>query len=72
MGRKGKNSWLEQRKLCVQLYLKGEKYKKIYELLNIKSNTVGDLVRRFRNEGMPQLSKKGGQKYWRLEKNMAF
>ena len=38
MDRKGKNSSLEQRKLVLQLYLKGEKYKKIRELLNINSN----------------------------------
>ena len=51
MGRKGKNSALEQRVLVLQLYIKFEKYKKIGELLNVKSNTVGDIVRRFRNEG---------------------
>ena len=44
-------SSLKQRKLVLQLYLKGEKYKNIGELLNMKSNTVGDIVRRLRNEG---------------------
>ena len=34
MGRKGKNSSLEQRTLVLQLYLKGDKYKKIAALLN--------------------------------------
>ena len=51
MGRKGKNSSLEQRKLVLKLFLKGKKYKKNYELLNMKSNTVDGIVRRFRNEG---------------------
>ena len=51
MGGKAKNSSLEQRKLVLQLYLKGEKYKTIGELLNMKSNTAGDIVRRPRNEG---------------------
>ena len=61
MGRKGKNSSLEQRKLVLQLYLKGEKYKKIGELLNMKSNTVGDIVRRFRNEGRVASIKQKGR-----------
>ena len=51
MGLKCKNSSLEQRKRVLQLYLKGEKYKKFGELLNMKSNTVDYNVRRFRNEG---------------------
>ena len=44
MGRKGKNSSLEQRKLVLQLYLKDEKYKKINKLLNMKSNTVNTVT----------------------------
>ena len=45
MSRKGKKSSLQQRKLVLQIYLKDEKYKNIGELLNMRSNTVGNIVR---------------------------
>ena len=61
MGRKCKNSSLEQRKLFLQLYLKGEIYKKIGELLNMKSNNDGDIVRRFRDEGRVASIKQKGR-----------
>ena len=58
MGSKCKNSSLKQRKLVLQLYLKVEKYKKIGELLNMKSNIVGDIVR---NEGRVASIKQKGR-----------
>ena len=49
MCRKGKNFFVTK-ETCPTTIFKREKYKKIGELLNMKSNTVGDIVRRFRNE----------------------
>lgn len=51
MSRKGKNSSIEQRKLVLQLYLEGIKYAEVARILEMKTNTVGDIIRRFRNEG---------------------
>ena len=70
MFRKGKNSYLEQGKLVLQLYLKGGKYKKIGELLNMKSNIVGDFVRRFRNEGRVASIKQKGHPKRREERGI--
>lgn len=61
MGRKGQNSSLETRKLVIIQHEKGETYKKIAELLNMKPNTVGDIVRRYKNEGRIEPKKQLGQ-----------
>lgn len=46
MGRKGKNTSLEKRELVIFHYNSGKTYKNIAELLNLRPNTVGDIVRR--------------------------
>jgi len=61
MGRKSKNSSLEQRKLVLQLHLEGKTYKETADLLEMKPNTVGDIVRRFKNEGRVEYIKQKGQ-----------
>ncbi|XP_055909171.1 uncharacterized protein LOC129944037 [Eupeodes corollae] len=61
MDRKGQNSTLETRKLVIIQHGKGETYKKIAELLNMKPNTVGDIVRRYKNEGRIEPKKQLGQ-----------
>ena len=71
MCRKGKNSSLEQRKLVLQLFLKRENIK-IGELLHMKSNTVGDIVRRFRNEGRVASIKQKGRPKKCTSRDVAF
>lgn len=61
MGRKGKNASLEQRNLVLKLHLEGKTYKETAEMLDMKPNTVGDIVRRFKNEGRVALIKQKGQ-----------
>lgn len=61
MGRKGKNTSLEQRKLVILHYEKGKTYKLIAEMLNMKPNTVGDIVRRYKNEQRIEFKKQTGQ-----------
>lgn len=61
MGRKGNNSSFEQRKLVLQLHLEGKSYKETAQILEMKPNTVGDIVRRFKNEGRIASIKQTGQ-----------
>ena len=61
MGRKGQNSTLEQRKIVLQLHLEGKTYREIGDIVKMKPNTVGDIVRRFRNEGRIASIKQKGQ-----------
>lgn len=61
MGRKGKNTSLEQRKLVILHYENGKKYKDIAEMLNIKPNTVGDIIRRYKNEDRIEFIQQTGQ-----------
>lgn len=61
MGRKGKNTPLNLRKLVIIHYKNGKKYKEIAEMLNIKQNTIGDIVRRYKNEGRIEFKKQTGQ-----------
>ena len=64
---------MKQSKHVLQLYLKGGKYKKIGELLNMKSNTVDDIVRRFRNEGrVARIKQKGRPKKLKTREDVAF
>jgi len=61
MGRKSKISSLEQRKLVLQLHLEGKTYKETADTLEMKPNTVGDIVRRFKNEGRVEYIQQKGQ-----------
>jgi len=60
MGRKSKNSTLEQRKLILQLHLKGKTYKETADILEMNPNKVVDIVRRFKNEGRVESIKQKG------------
>ena len=61
MGRKGSNSTIEQRKLVINLYVQRKTYQEIAELLNMKKSTVGDIVRRHKNEARVHSIKQKGQ-----------
>lgn len=61
MGRKSKNSSIEIKKLVIKHYVTRKTYKKIAEILNMKVSTVGDIVRRYREEGRIEYLKQKGR-----------
>ena len=50
MGRKGKNTTFDQRQLEIYHHEKRLKYTEIAKMLRLSKSTVGDIVRRYRDE----------------------
>ena len=50
MSRKGGNTTFEIRQLCIFHHAKGRKYTDIAKMLHIPKSTVGEIIRRYKNE----------------------
>lgn len=60
MGQRGKNSSFDQRQLVIYHFEKGKTYRKIAEVLQMKRNTVGNIIKRYRNEDRIHLIPQSG------------
>lgn len=62
MGRKGKNTTFEQRQLVIYHQAKGKTEREIAELLLMPRSTIGNIIRRFKNEDRIDLKPMSGRK----------
>lgn len=72
MNRSGKNTSFDQRQLVIFHFAKGKTNREISELLNIPKSTVGDIIRRYKNEdridsvpqnGRPKILSQNDERY---------